>query len=78
MLLKDYIKNSKITVSGLALKAKCGQPMLSLICLGERRPSPDLALKIEWATNGAVTRDELLFPELYQSQSQQHGQDKAE
>jgi DNA-binding transcriptional regulator YdaS (Cro superfamily) len=31
------------------------------------RPSPALALKIERATGGAVSRDELLFPELYVS-----------
>jgi transcriptional regulator with XRE-family HTH domain len=28
-------------------------------------PSPALALRIERATGGAVSRDELLFPELY-------------
>jgi DNA-binding transcriptional regulator YdaS (Cro superfamily) len=32
----------------------------------KRRPSPSLALRIERATGGVVTRDELLFPELYQ------------
>ena len=40
--------------------------MLSFIVLGKRRPSPDLALRIEQATQGKTTRDELLFPELYE------------
>lgn len=36
---------------------------LDLICSGARRPSPDLALKIEKASNGQVNRIELLYPE---------------
>jgi len=38
---------------------------LNLLVCHQRRPSPELALKIEKATKGAVTRDELIFPELY-------------
>jgi transcriptional regulator with XRE-family HTH domain len=37
--------------------------------------SPSLAMAIEQATNGSVTRDELLFPELYSSKTAHHGQD---
>jgi DNA-binding transcriptional regulator YdaS (Cro superfamily) len=33
--------------------------------------SPQNALRIEQATGGAVTRDELLFPELYPPQADQ-------
>lgn len=35
---------------------------LNAILRGRARPSPDLALRIEEATEGAVTRMELLYP----------------
>ncbi len=76
MQLKEYIKSKGIKISRLANQADCCQPMISMIINGIRRPSPNLALKIEQATGGAVTRDELLFPELY-SQSPTAGQDRA-
>lgn len=56
------------------LADKCGVSLrhIDYILSGGRRPSPDLALKIEKVTNGEVTRDELLFPELYESQKDAH------
>lgn len=77
MQLKEYIKSNGIRIIDFSHNVGCGQPMMSMIHNGKRRPSPDLALKIERATGGAVTRDELLFPELYSTHPQQPGQDKA-
>lgn len=37
------------------------------------RPSSALALKIERATGGAVSRDQLLFPELYENETDKEG-----
>jgi len=50
------------------IAAACGVTLrhIDYILSGQRRPSPDLALKIEQVTNGEVTRDELLFPDLHQ------------
>jgi DNA-binding transcriptional regulator YdaS (Cro superfamily) len=39
---------------------------VNVLACGSSRPSPSLALRIEQATDGQVTRDELLFPELYE------------
>lgn len=40
----------------------CHQSHISFICAGERRPSPELAEKIEKVTDGAITFNELLRP----------------
>ena len=42
---------------------------ISQIIGGSRRPSPDLALKIEQATDGQVTRIELLYPDHSDTQT---------
>jgi DNA-binding transcriptional regulator YdaS (Cro superfamily) len=47
---------------------------VNLLAAGARRPSPELALKIEKATGGKVTRDEVLFPELYSHLSELESQ----
>ena len=36
---------------------------VNLLACGSRRPSPELAVKIEKATNGQVTFEELLRPD---------------
>ena len=66
MTLEEFLKINKITTTEFSAVISCGQPMVSNLCNRRRRPSPSLALRIERATNGAVTRDELIFPELYQ------------
>ena len=61
MTLKDYLKNKKISVSNFAKIAGLKQPYVSLISNGNRRPSPNTALRIEQATGGQVTRMEFLY-----------------
>jgi len=63
MKLNEYLKNQKIGVSVFADRVGCSQSYISLLCYGRRRPSPDIAIKIEQATCGHVTLHELLFPE---------------
>jgi len=77
MKLEEYLKNNRITTSEFSAIALCGQPMVSLLCNGRRRPSPSLALRIEQATGGQVTRDELLFPDLYRDDNQKQEQNAA-
>jgi len=62
MTLKDYIKENKLTVSKFAELAECSQPHISLICKGLRRPSPELAFKIQQVTDGDVRAIDLLQP----------------
>lgn len=63
MELRDYLTTENIGVSEFAKKARMKQPYISLISLKKRVPSPDMALRIQEATGGAVTVMELLFPE---------------
>lgn len=63
MKLKDYLEKYKIGVSEFAEKAKLKQSYTSLLVNGKRRPSPEVALMIEQATNKKVTIRELLYPE---------------
>jgi DNA-binding transcriptional regulator YdaS (Cro superfamily) len=67
MRLEEFLKINKMTTSDFSTRISCGQPMVSNLCNRRRRPSPALALRIERATGGAVSRDEMLFPELYPS-----------
>lgn len=65
MTITEYLKFKNIKTSEFAKIVGCSQPAISLLANGLRRPSPGVARQIEIATDGAVSRDELLFPELY-------------
>ena len=65
MNIKTYCKKHKLKFKDFATLSEIAPAYVTQLIRGQRRPSPDLALKIEQATNGEVTRDELLFPELY-------------
>jgi DNA-binding transcriptional regulator YdaS (Cro superfamily) len=65
MTLEEFLKINKITTTEFSMKISCGQPTVSNLCNRKRRPSPRLALRIEQATGGQVTRDMMLYPELY-------------
>lgn len=59
MQLKDFNRKQ---LERIAEKANTTVEYLLQIKYGKRRPSPDLALKIEEATNGAIDRMQLLYP----------------
>lgn len=61
MKLTEYIKRGKR--SDFADKIGTTKGYLDLLCAGYRRPSPELAVKIEEVTNGHVTVLELILPE---------------
>lgn len=71
MKLTQYLFVKQITVADLARLCELPQPTVWRIASGKVTPSPKNALRIEQATGGAVTRDELLFPELYASSQSQ-------
>ena len=61
MNLRDYLKNKNR--KDFAELIGTTKNYLNLLACGQRRPSPELALRIEQATGGAVTRMELLYPQ---------------
>ena len=61
MTLKEYLKEKDR--EDFALKIGTTKNYLNLLACGSRRPSPELALKIEQATGKQVTRLELLYPD---------------
>lgn len=68
MNLREWLFRKKKTVTDLAKEINVSRTHLNLISNGIRTPSPELAKRIEQATNGEVTKEELLFPEDYENQ----------
>jgi DNA-binding transcriptional regulator YdaS (Cro superfamily) len=63
MDLKTYLQKTKTTTVVLANKVGVAQAYISHLASRKRRPSPDLALRIQEATRGEVTILELLYPD---------------
>jgi len=61
MELRDYLFQKKITQTELAKRLDISLNHFSQIVRRVRRPSINLAIKIEALTKGAVTKEELLF-----------------
>ncbi|MEJ5359896.1 MAG: helix-turn-helix transcriptional regulator [Desulfobacterales bacterium] len=59
--LEAFFKKTGKKQSEIANAAGCSKAAISMIAKGRRRPSPDLALRIERATGGAVRAAELIF-----------------
>lgn len=75
MNLSAYLKNN--SRKELAVKLGVSSARLSHLCSGFRKPSPQLAISIEKATDGQVTRKDLrpndwkdIWPELAASPSE--------
>lgn len=65
MKLREWMFRKEKKISDLAREINVNRSQLNQIVLGKRKPNPQLAAKIEKATNGEVTLRELLFPEEY-------------
>lgn len=59
--IEKYLKKNKLSQSWLAAECNCSRSAICMIASGVRRPSPDLAMKIQRATGGKVTVMELLY-----------------
>ena len=60
MTLKEYFQDKKRgSMVAFAKQAGISKTWLSLMCNGLRKPSPELAGKIEVATKGKVTRKDM-------------------
>jgi transcriptional regulator with XRE-family HTH domain len=66
MKLSSFLTDNGISLVDFSESVKCSISMLSHINTGRRRPSPDLAWRIEQQTGGLVSRDEMLYPSLYE------------
>ena len=66
MELTEYLKKKDRAV--FAKQIGTTKNYVNILSCGSRRPSPEMALRIEQATGGAVTRMELLYPEKDQIQ----------
>lgn len=62
MKLAEYLEKNDITTTDFAERCELSQPYIWQIANGQRRPSPDVAERIELATGGQVTAMELLYP----------------
>jgi len=63
MTLKTWRTDKKISQGTIAKMTGVSRPHISDIETGRRYPSRLVALKIEQATFGAVTKESLLYPE---------------
>jgi len=63
MKLIEWQKQNKISNTELAKQLDIHVSFITHLNKGRRKFSAELALKIEQATNGAVTRMELLYPD---------------
>ena len=62
MKLGKYLKKCSILKSHFALDVGISPAFVTYIIQGKRRPSPEVAQKIENVTHGMVTRMEVLYP----------------
>ena len=62
MSLKEYLKKTSISRKNFSELINVSVGQVDQLCYG-RRPSPELARRIELATGGAVSRMEQLYPD---------------
>ena len=62
MKLGKYLKKQEITQKKFAEMVDVARPLITQIISGTKNPSLFLAKRIEKATNGMVTTDDLLNP----------------
>jgi DNA-binding transcriptional regulator YdaS (Cro superfamily) len=67
MDIQEYLQIENLNQITFARRLGVSKSTITLLMQGARRPSPTLALRIEQATGGAVTRMELLYPDESQS-----------
>jgi len=70
--LKKYLLEHDIEVQEFAKQIEVSREYLSMIFKGTRRPSPDVALDIEKATNGEIKAEWLIFPERYKNEIEEY------
>ena len=65
MEILDYLKLNNLSQMDFAKKLSISKSTVSLLINGQRRPSPELALRLEKETGGALKKEELLYPNLH-------------
>ncbi|NGX51415.1 MAG: hypothetical protein K1060chlam2_01281 [Chlamydiae bacterium] len=64
MLLKEYLEKYGVSKSAFAKRIGKSREIIHLIVNKGHTPKADIALLIEEATEGKVTRSEVLYPYL--------------
>ena len=62
MTAREYRRKKGLTLADFAAAVPCSVPYLSQIETGIRRPSPEIAKRIEKASGGKVKAMALLYP----------------
>jgi DNA-binding transcriptional regulator YdaS (Cro superfamily) len=70
MKISEYLNQENLTQVAFSRSAGISPIYLNAIVRGRRTPSKAVALRIEEATGGAVTRMELLYPEQKEGAAQ--------
>lgn len=65
MIIKEYLARKGMTQKTFAEMLGVDRSFLNQVLNGKRKLSPQHALHVPKITEGLVTRDEALFPELY-------------
>ena len=65
MILEDWIKKEGVTVTTIAKRLSMWPSNLYTVLSGKQRMPVKHARNIEEMTNGEVSRDEAIWPELY-------------
>lgn len=65
MKLSIFLQKNELSYREFSRQVPCSISMLSQVISKKRKASSRLALLIERATGYEVTRDEVLYPELY-------------
>ena len=63
--LKIERERRKLSAEEVAKAVGVSQPTINRIELGRKRPSPELALRLEAYFGEPLNRDKILFPEFY-------------
>lgn len=62
-----------MTAEQVAIAVGVKRPTITRIENGSKKPSPELAEKLEIFFKGAVTRDQILFPKYYPETGKKSG-----
>lgn len=72
MLLEDWLKETSVRRIELARRTGIDPSIIYRCLSGERKFSPDQAVKIEKATNGSVSRSEVIWAEDFKFKKEKH------
>ncbi|WP_457641419.1 helix-turn-helix domain-containing protein [Persephonella sp.] len=76
--IKKYLIENGLRVEDLAKKIGISRQYLSIAMHQLKKVSPELAIKIEQATDGEIKKEWLVFPEAYKDEINEYLKEKIE